>query len=103
MFAEGDLESTGAFDAAFQLAQRVGDRDVQMLALSGQTRLHQGRGIEKGLALLDEATASAMCGDLRAIRPASSTITISSCRDLGDYRRRPNGRRRRTSGATAST
>ena len=39
-------------------------------------------------ALLDEATASAMCGDLRAHSAGIVyCITISSCRDLGDYRR----------------
>ena len=44
--------------------------------------------IEKGLALLDEATASAMCGDLRAHSAGLVyCMTISSCRDLGDYRR----------------
>ena len=36
LFAEGDLERAEAlFDDAFALAQRVGDRDVQVLALSG--------------------------------------------------------------------
>ncbi|MGH3137106.1 MAG: tetratricopeptide repeat protein [Gaiellaceae bacterium] len=90
LFAEGDLEKALAlFDEASALAQRVGDRDVQMLSLSGQGRAYIKSGdIEKGLALLDEATASASCGDLR---PHSAglvyCITISSCQDLGDYRR----------------
>jgi class 3 adenylate cyclase len=90
LFAEGDLEKAlETFDAAFELAQRVGDRDVQMLALSGRGRAFIKAGeIEKGLALLDEATASAMCGDLRAHSAGIVyCITISSCRDLGDYRR----------------
>ncbi len=90
LFAEGDLEKALAtFDAAHELAQRVGDRDVQMLALSGRGRAFIKSGeIEKGLALLDEATASAMCGDLRAHSAGIVyCITISSCRDLGDYRR----------------
>ena len=90
MFAEGDLEKAKAiFDDAYELAKRVGDRDVQMLALSGRGRAFIKSGdIETGLALLDEATASAMCGDLL---PHTSglvyCITISSCRDVGDYRR----------------
>jgi class 3 adenylate cyclase len=90
LFAEGDLEKAlTTFDSAFELAQRVGDRDVQMLALSGRGRAFIKAGeIEKGLALLDEATASAMCGDLRAHSAGLVyCITISSCRDLGDYRR----------------
>ncbi|HJS49342.1 MAG TPA: adenylate/guanylate cyclase domain-containing protein, partial [Gaiellaceae bacterium] len=90
LYAEGDLEKALAtFDAAHELAQRVGDRDVQMLALSGRGRAFIKSGeIEKGLALLDEATASAMCGDLRAHSAGIVyCITISSCRDLGDYRR----------------
>jgi len=90
LYAEGDLEKAQAtFDSAFELAQRVGDRDVQMLALSGRGRAYIKAGeIEKGLALLDEATASAMCGDLRAHSAGLVyCMTISSCRDLGDYRR----------------
>lgn len=90
MFAEGDLErAIQLFEDAFELAQRVGDRDGQMLALSGKGRAFiKGGDIEAGLKLLDEATASATCGDLQA--HASGLvycITISSCRDLGDYRR----------------
>jgi class 3 adenylate cyclase len=90
MFAEGDLDTAvELFDNAFELAQRIGDRDVQMLALSGKGRASiKGGDVEKGFALLDEATAAAMCGDLR---PHSTglvyCITISSCQDLGDYRR----------------
>ena len=90
MFAEGDFEkAVELFDKAYELAKQVGDRDGEVLALSGKGRAFVKAGeIEKGLALLDEATASAMCGDLR---PHSTglvyCITISSCRDLGDYRR----------------
>ncbi len=90
LFAEGDLErAIRLFDDAFELAERIGDRDGQMLALSLKGKaLIKGGDIDAGLALLDEASASAMCGDLR---PHSSglvyCITIGSCRDLGDYRR----------------
>ena len=90
MFAEGDLErAVGLFDDAYELAKRVGSRDVQMLALSGKGRAFiKGGKIDEGLALLDEATASAMCGDLRAHSAGLVyCITISSCQDLGDYRR----------------
>ena len=90
LFAEGDLERAEAlFEEAYALAQRVGDRDVQVLALSGRGRTYIKAGqIDRGLALLDEATASAISGDLK---PHSTglvyCLTISSCRDLGDYRR----------------
>ena len=91
MFAEGDWTTAqmAAFDEAFELARRIGDRDVQMLALSGKGRAFIKSGeIDKGLALLDEATASAMSGDLRAHSAGLVyCITISSCQDLGDVRR----------------
>jgi class 3 adenylate cyclase len=90
MFAEGDFDrAISLFDDAWALAKRVGDRDVQMLALSGKGRalIKAGR-IDEGLTLLDEATASAMCGDLRAHSAGLVyCITISSCQDLGDVRR----------------
>jgi class 3 adenylate cyclase len=90
MFAEGDLDKAVALlDGTYELAKRVGDRDVQMLALSGKGRAFVKAGrIDEGLALLDEATASAMCGDLRAHSAGLVyCITISSCQDLGDVRR----------------
>ena len=90
MFADGDLPAAIAdFERAFGIAERMRDRDTQVLALSGKGRaLIKGGEVEQGLALLDEATASASCGELR---PYSTglvyCITISSCQDLGDYRR----------------
>src|SRR5262245_11692534 len=90
MFAEGDYErAVRRFDEAYEQAKRLGNRDVQMLALSGKGRAFiKGGRIDEGLALLDEATASAMCGDLRAHSAGLVyCITISSCQDLGDVRR----------------
>ncbi len=90
MFAEGDYpKAIALLDETHALAGKVGNRDVQMLALSGKGRAHIKAGeIEKGLNLLDEATASAMCGDLGAHSAGLVyCITISSCQDLGDYRR----------------
>jgi class 3 adenylate cyclase len=90
MFAEGKLsDAITHFERAFALAQRFGDRDTQVMALGGKGRaLVKSGEIEQGLALLDEATASAVGGDLG---PYSTglvyCITISSCQDLGDYRR----------------
>jgi class 3 adenylate cyclase len=90
LFAQGDLErAESLFQEAAELARRVGDRDGEVLALSGKgrTRIKAGR-VEEGLALLDEATASAVSGGLRPHATGLVyCITISSCRDLGDYRR----------------
>jgi class 3 adenylate cyclase len=90
MFAEGDLPAAIAdFELAFELGKRFGDRDTQMLALVGKGRaLVKSGEIDQGLELLDEATAAAVSGELQ---PYSSTLvycmTISSCHDLGDFRR----------------
>jgi class 3 adenylate cyclase len=90
LFAQGDLErAESLFQEAAELARRVGDRDGEILALSGKgrARIKAGR-VEEGLALLDEATASAVSGGLRPHATGLVyCITISSCRDLGDYRR----------------
>jgi class 3 adenylate cyclase len=90
MFARGEYElAITLFDEVYELANRVGDRDGQMLAISAKGRANIKLGnIDEGLSLLDEATASAMCGDLRAHTSGLVyCITISSCQDLGDYRR----------------
>jgi class 3 adenylate cyclase len=90
LFAAGDLDAAIAdFEHAYELGRTFGDRDTQVLALVGKGRALVKRGeIDEGLALLDEATAAAVCGELR---PHSTglvyCITISSCHDLGDYRR----------------
>ena len=87
---QGELEAAVAmFEEAYELAKRVGDRDGQMLALSGKGRTLISAGeIDKGLALLDEASASALCGDISAHSAGLVyCITISSCQDVGDYRR----------------
>jgi class 3 adenylate cyclase len=90
LLAEGDVPAALAdFERAYELAFRFGDRDTQVLALSGKGRalVHSG-DVEAGLALLDEATASAVCGELRPFSTGLVyCITISSCQDVGDYRR----------------
>ena len=85
--------------------RRVGDRDVEMLALSGKGRALIKRGeVDAGLALLDESTASAVCGDLRPTRPGSSTASRSApARISATTAGRPSGRRTPTAGATSST
>jgi class 3 adenylate cyclase len=90
MYAEGDLEKAIAlFESTFELAQRIGDRDSQMLALAGKGRaLIKAGDAESGLALMDEASAGASCGDLESQATGNIyCMTISACTDLGDYRR----------------
>ena len=90
LFAEGDLpRAISEFDGALELSHRLGDRDTHALALVGKGRaLVKSGAVEQGLALLDEATASAVCGELRPFSTGVVyCITISSCQDLGDYRR----------------
>jgi class 3 adenylate cyclase len=90
LFAGGDLSAAIAdFERAGELAKAARDRDTQVLALVGKGRaLIKSGEVEQGLALLDEASAAAVCGELQ---PHSTglvyCITISSCHDLGDYRR----------------
>jgi tetratricopeptide (TPR) repeat protein len=90
LFGAGDLaDAITDFGHAFELGKRFGDRDTQVLALAGKGRAFVKSGeVEQGLALLDEASAAAVCGELR---PYSTglvyCITISSCQELGDYRR----------------
>jgi class 3 adenylate cyclase len=90
LFAEGDLEAAVTdFERAFELAQRFGDSDARALALTGKGRAFIKSGeIEQGLALLDEATATAVSGGVGAYSTGLVyCITISACQDLGDYRR----------------
>jgi class 3 adenylate cyclase len=90
MFAEGNLRAAiEDFDRAFELARRFEQRDTQMLALAVKGRaLVKAGQIEEGLALQDEASAIAVSG---ALGPYTTglvyCLTISSCQDLGDYRR----------------
>ena len=82
-------EAVADLDRAYELGERLGDRDVQAIALTGKGKalVHAGE-VDKGLALLDEATAAAVSGELKPF--AAGLIyccTISSCQDLGDYRR----------------
>jgi class 3 adenylate cyclase len=85
---------TGLSDAALQeaeraheIAVRVGDRDLEVLALSEKGAALLARGeIEAGLAAVDEATVAAVSGE---VDPATAggvcCTTIESCAALGDW------------------
>ncbi len=72
-----------------EIGTRLGDRDLQATGLHDQGRalIAQGQLIE-GLALIDEATAAAVSGEL-GLYPTAVIYcnTIIVCRDLADYRR----------------
>lgn len=74
---------------AYEIGSRSGDRDLQALALHkhGYVLVVKGQ-VSDGMALLDEATASAVSGELGTLATAIVYCnTISTCRDLADYRR----------------
>jgi class 3 adenylate cyclase len=87
---------TGRSDAALREAERaheigvrVGDRDLEVLALSEKGAALLARGdIEAGLAAVDEATVAAVSGE---VDPATAggvcCTTIESCAALGDWQR----------------
>ena len=90
LFAEGNIEDAlPELERAHDIAARTGDRDTQVLALVGKGRAFVQRGdVEQGLAILDEASTSAVSGELRPY--ATGLVycaTITSCQHVGDYRR----------------
>jgi class 3 adenylate cyclase len=74
---------------AFEIGERFGDANLQALALvvQGTARVFRGE-LDAGLALLDEASTSALTGELDAF---SSTVvycmTISGAQGVGDFER----------------
>ncbi|MFN2431442.1 MAG: adenylate/guanylate cyclase domain-containing protein [Gemmatimonadota bacterium] len=86
----GDLDDALAHGArACEIGGRFGSRDLQALGLhdQGYVRILQGR-VQEGLALLDEATAAAVGGELGPRATAAIYCnTITACRDLADFRR----------------
>ena len=76
-------------DEALDLARRHGNRDAESTALviKGTALISAGRWKE-GMALLDEATAAALSGevDLRSASDVYCT-TISACRSMADFQR----------------
>jgi class 3 adenylate cyclase len=89
-FARGDLDDAIArADEAIEISLRHGVPEVHSLAMSlkGYSLLRKGDWRE-GMALIDEATAAAVSGELD-LRAACDVYcnTIAACRDLSDYRR----------------
>ena len=71
---------------AHEVARRFGDRNLEALAsVSKGTVLVMSGRVEEGLALLDEATAAAVSGELEPLTTGwVYCVTIHSCQTLGD-------------------
>ena len=86
----GDIEEAiGRAEHARALAKRFESRDLEAMGLviQGRALVLKGEATE-GLALLDEATAAAVSGELRPFSTGFIyCVTITSCNGLGDYRR----------------
>lgn len=73
----------------YAIAERMRDADLMAMALhdQGQTLIARG-DVDEGMALIDEATAAAVSGELG---PQATAIvycnTINACRNLTDYGR----------------
>jgi class 3 adenylate cyclase/Tfp pilus assembly protein PilF len=87
---EGDLETAvECAKRAAELGARFDDRDIQARALTnqGEALVAQGR-VGEGMALFDEATVTAVSGELS---PMATGIvycnTIGVCARMADYRR----------------
>jgi class 3 adenylate cyclase len=90
------LEGEGDFDRALHLARqtveigtRFGERDLIALALQDQGRALVANGqVKEGMALLDEATAAALSGELK---PYTTGVIycnlIGVCEQTADFRR----------------
>jgi class 3 adenylate cyclase len=90
LFTEGNVEAAlPDFERAYQLSQQFADRDMEAMALTGKGKALVVTGdVERGLVLLDEATAAATGGELRPFAAGFVyCCTIESCQDVGDYRR----------------
>jgi class 3 adenylate cyclase len=86
-FDNGELGKAGEEIArARELGARFGDRNLESVALvfEGTVLVSTGE-VEQGLALLDEATAAAVSGELDPLATGMIyCVTIHSCQALGD-------------------
>jgi class 3 adenylate cyclase len=86
-FEEGQLrQAEEQLALAHELARRHGDRNVEAIArvFQGMALVTSGE-VDAGLGLLDEATASAVSGELDPLATGTVyCVTIDSCQALGD-------------------
>ena len=78
-------EATSAND----IGARLGDRDLEVFGLSEKGSALMGLGrIEEGLAAVDEATVSALSGEVAPLTAGSVfCASIEACAGVGDFRR----------------
>ena len=76
-------------DKAMAMAERLGDRGLLALAQNAKARaLIVAGSIQAGLALLEEAAASVMDGDLDAFTSGVLYCsTVCACQSIGEYQR----------------
>ncbi len=89
LFVDGDMKTAVSLgDEALQVAEEVGSRSAQSLAVSFKAlaMIHDGDW-KQALGLLDRSVAMAMGGDDLRMSSDVYCNTISSCRNLGDYKR----------------
>jgi class 3 adenylate cyclase len=84
--------SQGALDQATianEIGQRTGDRALEIFALSEKGSALMGLGrVEEGMAAADEATISALSGEVDPITAGSVFCSsIEACAAVGDFRR----------------
>jgi len=83
----GELDRAAeSFADALELAKRFGDRNLEAMAMVFNGTVLVARGeVADGLALLDEATAAAVSGELQPLTTGLVyCVTIHSCQTLGD-------------------
>ena len=89
-FTGGDLDTAAAAGRrALDIGTSFGIPDLQAMGLhlEGRALVAKGR-VEEGMALLDEATAAAVSGELSPqVTGRVYCSTVSACWGLGDYRR----------------
>src|SRR5262245_8167695 len=86
MLAEGNVaDALPELERAHDIAARAGDRDTQALALVGKGRAFvQSGDVERGLKILDEASTSAIAGELRPFATGLVyCVTITACQNVG--------------------
>ena len=89
LFVTSDIDAAlEVGDEAFEVAGRVGSLSGQSLALSFKAiaMIHQGDWRD-ALVMMDEAAIMATAGDDLRMTSDVYCNTISSCRNLGDYKR----------------
>ncbi len=89
LMAKDPDEALGHARTAHALALRLGDRDLAALQLQEQGRILVAKGeVAKGLALIEEATVTAVSGELGPMATGDIyCTTIDVCRRLADYGR----------------